>query len=348
MAFLTPRAWCGLLCAVVLIGCGEGRTVDSVLQPAEGIVVGPPSDLEAPIQGAPAGSTVWMGMVEPSRFAELRFDVPGEVAEVHVQVGDSVKQGQVLATLSTEEREQKLAETRQLYRQAQRALPAKRRSDGGAPDYVRREAKARLGRKRQQARDAQRDKRIIQAAAARGGEQAAVAEATRLALERNERPRSSTMRRANRERYSARAASDLKARVSNLEYALRASELKSPFDGVVVAVNLRSGAPWATRDPDPAISMFDPTRMVVRLPVRDDAAGHTEPKAPAWVELIGPEGAILATVPGRVAAVGEETFKMTNDEGVEEDWRDITVQLPSKMPVMPGIGDEARVALLPS
>jgi HlyD family secretion protein len=60
---------------------------------------------QIPIVSLGAGTVVAEGVVEPARWSELSFDLPGTVAEVQVETGQSVRAGDLLARLDTDELE---------------------------------------------------------------------------------------------------------------------------------------------------------------------------------------------------------------------------------------------------
>jgi HlyD family secretion protein len=105
---LLALATVGLL---LFTGCGGTEATETV-----------PAD-EVPVVASGAdGKVVAEAVIEPARWSELRFDVVGDVAEVLVQEGDVVSEGDLLARLETTDLERAVAQAELSLSQAQVGL----------------------------------------------------------------------------------------------------------------------------------------------------------------------------------------------------------------------------------
>jgi HlyD family secretion protein len=98
------------LAMALLAGCG-GDVTETV----------PPEDIP-PVTQSTEGIVLAEAVIEPLRWAELRFDLAGDVAEVLVQEGDQVQTGDPLARLETTDLERALAQAELNLRQAELRL----------------------------------------------------------------------------------------------------------------------------------------------------------------------------------------------------------------------------------
>jgi HlyD family secretion protein len=95
----------GLLAAAMIFlasGCGQAAS------PTTGAPVN-----QSPIIALSSGTVVAEGVVEPARWSELRFDLPGTIAEIRVETGQLVRAGDLLAHLDTDELELALGNAEQ-------------------------------------------------------------------------------------------------------------------------------------------------------------------------------------------------------------------------------------------
>lgn len=337
-------------CAVALGACGGDdspltlRSGGVVVDDEDGGVPSLPAP-ERPIAGAPEGSTIVTGMVEPIRFETVDFDVPGVVGEVLVQRGQEVRRGQVLATLETAERQARLDEVRGRLRSAKRNLPAGRQRRGGElPGYLRREMETRLADVEQQARHRVKDRADFQRRVARGGDEEELRDLVLdIAQQRNEKPRTAAIKRAHQDQLAVALVDDLGSRARQLEDALKSSSLESPLDGVVVAMSVRPGMAWNTRSGDSAFEIVDPTALVVRAEVPRTRADAMQIRELVWVEFNG-----RAVVQAGVQEVGEDVRQGFDEAtGTNRPVRIVTFSLPAKLPDSVEVGADARVALQP-
>jgi multidrug resistance efflux pump len=295
----------------------------------------------APGLTLPTEAVIVQGLVEPLRFAEIGFEVPGTVAEVLVSVGDSVKEGEIVAVLETADREAQLAETRTRWQAARRAAPGggETREGNRPPAYVEEEMQERLGRAQEEAAHRAEDLAAVRAAVRGAGEESAGELATDIARRRSRVPDYSVIRRASNDRLARALEEDLGQRVRQLEFALQASRLRSPVDGVVVGIHVRPGHPWQTRSVEPAFEIVDRGSLVVQATVPAARAGRLELGERAWIEVPPAAGRAGGVLPGKVVAVAGEA------EGVAE-------RLVSVLPENPDaarldVAEELRVGLSP-
>jgi multidrug resistance efflux pump len=307
----------------------------------------PPPDLPVgrPVAGAPENAVIVQGHVEPSVFSEVRFDVPGTVGPVRVQVGTFVRKGETLAVLATDEREGRLEEARARLRDARAAAPggSATRSGQPLPAWLEAEMEARLDEVEAQAAHAGADRAAFDRAARRGGDEEARDTAIRLATLRNggSRRRSGVVARAGRERLAVALVEDLASRVRHLEDAIDSSTLKAPASGQVVTINVYEGGQWATRSVDPAFEILDPESHVVRAAVPTGLAKVMRPEEEVWIDLM--DGS--ATAPGRTREVIDGELRLTGDDGQPVRLMEVIFEVPPAVSKAMEVGQPVRVAI---
>lgn len=217
------------------------------------------------------------GTVEATE-ADLGFQLPGRVAEIHVREGDAVSGGQELARLDTRELEASLDAARAQVEAARARLDELER--GARPEELAR-ARAAVRSARQRAeearRDAQRSRNLFEGGAIsrqaldRAETAAEVAEASldqaeqTLALVR-EGPRVETI--AAQRAVVRQAESNL----ARLEATLDNAVVTAPFPGVVT---VRHREPGETVGPGaPVLTLLDPDDRWVRIYVPEDRLGR--------------------------------------------------------------------------
>ncbi len=99
-----PSAALGLLaCAVLLAGCGEEAVEREIVRPVRSMVV----------EAGDAFQERWFpGRAQATQEINLAFEVPGQLVERPVNVGDTVEQGRVLARLDPRDYENELKAAR--------------------------------------------------------------------------------------------------------------------------------------------------------------------------------------------------------------------------------------------
>lgn len=350
------RVRCAGLLLLLLWGCPSGEPEDGVELRSSAILVeteqddgqapgGPlvPSGDEG--DWAPENSVIVSGHVEPSLFAEIRFEVPGRIARILAQPGAVVREGDVLAVLETGERQARLDEARRRLRDARAAVPGGGATRDGEPlpVWLEQEMRERLEDAAEQASFAASDRAMVAQAGAIGGEEAATDMALRLARARNtaEGHRSGVAARAAGERLAAGLADDLAARVRQLEDAIDRSTLTSPMAGVVVRVGVHEGAQWNTRAVDPAFEVLDPGGNVVRAAIPVQIARVMQPGEPARVH-VEPGG---ATVPASVLRVEDDEMRVTGEDGEAWTVREVVLSLAPEVARTLEVGQLVQVAV---
>ncbi|HET7275649.1 MAG TPA: efflux RND transporter periplasmic adaptor subunit [Longimicrobiaceae bacterium] len=87
------------LALVGVVGCGGDDATSAV---EEEVVVLGPRDVQPVQRGEVNATVVLTGSLNPYRIVEVRAQVPGTLANLRVDEGDPVRQGQVMATIEAE------------------------------------------------------------------------------------------------------------------------------------------------------------------------------------------------------------------------------------------------------
>ena len=351
---MTRQTAIGLLLALLLAGCSGPDDGGSVELRSAAILVESdeddgsdlPADLPAmtAVPGAPENSVVVEGHVEPSSFADVRFDVPGKVAELRVEQGQFVRKGDVLAVLETSDREAKLDEARARLRDARTANPGggATRSGEPLPGYLEAEMEERLRDAESRADHQSSDRARFDRAARSGGEEAARDAAIAIASRRNSGTRGSgATRRAAGERLAVALIDDLGSRVRGLEDAIERSTLRAPVSGEVVAIEIYEGGQWNTRSVEPAFQILDPDSNVVRARVPAELARLMRLDEQVWVAPMGSK----STATGTVAAIAEDEFRVTTADGSVVRLTEVLFGLPEAASRALEVGEIVRVAI---
>jgi len=114
------RRWIWIPIILVVLG-GTGFAVSAALKPKNTI---DPSKLATIEKGNIARSVVATGKIEPRATVEVKSKASGIVKKLHVEYGETVKQGQVLAELDKEELEARMREAKANLQAAQAAEEA--------------------------------------------------------------------------------------------------------------------------------------------------------------------------------------------------------------------------------
>lgn len=341
-----------MLLLALPLGCGDDDPVhmrSSALEieseDASGL-----DDLEAesPVVGAPSGSRVYLGLIEPERIAEVSWVVPGTIKAVHVGLGDTVRKGQLLGELETEARQLKLNETRKRYQDARASRPAAvaRGSGGPPPQWVVDEAKRIQEEAERTAQLSRADLARVRRRAKSEGQEGAADLAVAIHKTRTDRPSTRAVRRANEDALAVALVDDLEQRVRQLEDAINNSKLKSPLDGIVIGIQALGGEEWNTRVREAAFQIVDPRSFVVTVVIPVERANALRQDEVAWVELPGGDGA-PTVVQARWLSVADEQVTLTGSAGGSVAWTNALFKLPADLPRRSFIGEEARVALAP-
>ena len=343
------------LCLFLGTACGEGEQPPTYDDSLFGAVPGgqsgdslPNTVSQGPVQGAPANALVLETVLTVSRYAEVRFEVPGLVSEVFVRPGDTVRRGQLLGTLDTGDRRARLDEVTARHRQTMRAVPAgsSYRRNRRPPAYLEADIRARQREVAQAVSGEKGDLKKLRRALQEGGESGAARAAQDIASRRNKKPEMAATRRANKERLARKLGEELEYRIRQLKYDIDASRLVSPLAGVVAGVHVEPGATWTTRSAQPAFEVLDPHSLVAQVSVPAVVAARLEYGARAWLELVGhgPDGKGLPIV-GVIEEVLDRADYVVPHNGQLAEVRQVTVRLPRKLPGTVEPGDEVRVAI---
>lgn len=252
------------------------------------------------------------GRIEPFAQTPVHVKVPGFVGEVRVDIGDRVKEGQLLARLSIPETDEELEYKRRLVsladaevKQAQEALAAAEALVKSAEAHV---AEVEAGRERADAdarrweSELERDKELVkkkvieqqtldevryQAEAARAARKEV--EAKVQAAKAQAEDRKALRGKADADVLAARARkSAAEAEQRRLEALVQYATVRAPFDGVVTRRHLDVGhflqpAGDGKGEPLFVVTCMDPVRVFVEVPEAD--AVWVADKAPARVRI---------------------------------------------------------------
>jgi multidrug resistance efflux pump len=231
-----------------------------VLSACQSSATAQPAAVEAP----PAG-VIAQGHLEPLSYQDVASTIPGQVAEVLIAEGDSVKAGQVLARLNGKElRETDLARARQELLAAQQAQ-TNLQAD---PELVKAQAQAAVAQaeislqKAQDALDELNKKaspdplEVAQAEAQVALTQAQLEKAQNDAETLNDGVDPALLEAAQARLTTAQAG------VASAQASLDALELRAPVAGMVVGLNLKPGEFIAAGQP--ALTLADFSTWVVK------------------------------------------------------------------------------------
>lgn len=334
------------LCLVLGSACGgsSSPTVQEDLAPVEeaNIALSPK---RSPVRGAPTDALVFEGVVESSLFTELGFAVAGRVEVVRVREGDRVRKGAVVASLDRIDRTEQLEEIRRRLAEARiaagRGSGATARS-GQVPGYLRADIERRL----RAAKADESDLAATKLALGRAGRLEGRAGMNRVLANRAYRAgRKAQLRsrevdeRTADERLAVALIAALEQRERSLERELEESDLVSPFDGVVVMVQIGPGESVQTRSGGPAVVLIDPADLVVRTAVPEALAKILGPGEDAWLEFEQPSLVGAASI----LAVDEISYAVPGIAGGFA--RDVLLEAEPGLLVGLQIGAEGRVAL---
>lgn len=235
-----------------------------------------PTQASAPTAAAPTAfrAIVAPGRVEPlSEEVEIGSEIDGRLARVHVEEGQAVHKGQVLATLVNADFAARV--------QLTDSLIAERRADlerlrNGARDQERREASAKVDEAQavlDQARS-ERDRRqfLLDKGAISRTEFESAARDFAVATARVEaiRQRASLVQADTRfeeiQRVEAEIAS-AEARAAEARALLSKTVILSPINGVVLRKHQRTGESVSSQAASPILTLGDTSRLRVRVDV---------------------------------------------------------------------------------
>lgn len=248
-----------------------------------------PSPAARPADGARVVATA-PGRVEPvGEERDVAAELRGRLLRVHVDEGDQVRAGQVLAELSGDEYRARVRQTRALVAQREAELA---RLIAGARAQERREAEA-LVREARAALEQARLDLARRAPLARSG----VASTETVDRARNDVAAAEARLAARVERLAlieagardedleiARALLDLaRGQQAEAEAFLDKTVLRSPVDGVVLHRFRREGEAVSDQPPAPIVKLGDLSRLRVRVDIDETDIARIAVGQPAYV-----------------------------------------------------------------
>jgi HlyD family secretion protein len=303
---MTRRMRRGLLASAILVALGAGAYLFLVERPLAVPVVSLEQDVPVRVYG--------LGTVEARIVTKVGFEAAAALAELAVDSGDPVTEGQVLARLHTAEQQARVA-------RAEAAVEAARASVGKADASVAR-ARAVLAQReaanaRQQtlagrntisaqtAEEAQRDVDVAAADLAVAGSEVRVAQAQ-----------------------LADAEAGLRHELTLLEHHV----LRAPFDAVVVERHLEAGT--VVRAGEPIFTLMDPATVWTLAYIDEARAGTVAPGQSAEVRLRSLPHEVFG---GTVARIGIESDRVNEERRV---WIAC-----DRCPSQPYLGEQAEVRI---
>lgn len=221
--------WAAVIVAVL---AGAGVAVRAALKPDYKI---DPSKLAVVERGALARSVVATGKIEPRAIVEVKSKASGIVKQLHVDYGDTVRQGQVLAELDKEELQARQREAKANLQAAQAAEEAalaaleRNKVEAEGPDLP--FLKASMERSRQLHKEGLIAKAVVEEAE----------KAYQLALNKQmSAARTLAVTRAEIAKAKAMVA-QAAAMLERVEEDLRNATIVSPIDGLVLSRNVEIG-----------------------------------------------------------------------------------------------------------
>jgi HlyD family secretion protein len=218
--------------AIVAVLAGAGAAVRAALKPDYRI---DPSKLAVVERGALARSVVATGKIEPRAIVEVKSKASGIVKQLHVDYGDTVRQGQVLAELDKEELQARQREAKANLQAAQAAEEAalaaleRNKVEAEGPDLP--FLKASMERSRQLHKEGLIAKAVVEEAE----------KAYQLALNKQmSAARTLAVTRAEIAKAKAMVA-QAAAMLERVEEDLRNATIVSPIDGLVLSRNVEIG-----------------------------------------------------------------------------------------------------------
>lgn len=318
---------------------------DTPAAPAETPVRTPSTDRTGEMPAGPA----WVaapGRVEPvSEEMRLGFDIAGKIREVLVEEGDTVRQGQILATLSADELTARVEA-------AEQALAAKEATLAkvlaGARDMERKEARASVAEARavlDQARlENERRRELLTKDVLAKEESDRARREYKVAGERLEaaRQRFHLVDDPAREEDVKKAMAEVaeaRARVAEAQGQAEKAAIRSPITGVVLRKHRRAGEMVSVSFDTPVLTVGDIHRLRVRADVdeRDIAAIAVGQRAVCLAEAYG-DRKFTGTVTRVAKILGKKNIR-TDDPAEKNDTRilETLIDLDGQPPLPVGL-----------
>ena len=342
-----------LLVAVLMIVGGavwlRANAVSKIKTPTKAVapVAAPPPAVAAkgaaPADAAPA----WVaapGRVEPlSEEMRLGFDIAGKLAEVSVEEGDGVKQGQIVARLAADEFAARVDAAEQVLAAREAALA---KVLAGARDMERQEAKAAVAEARAIAEVARIEhgrRRQLLGKEVLSREEADRAEREyKVATERLDaaRQRFRLVNDPSREEDVKQAmaeAAEARARLAEAQALAAKAVIRSPIDGVVLRKHRRAGEMVSVSFDTPVVTVGDIARLRVRADVDERDISRIKPgqNAVLMAEAYGERQ--FTGVVSRVSKILGKKNIRTDDPAEKNDTRILETLIdldgPGELPV---------------
>ncbi len=264
------------------------------------------------------------GRVEPYEWAAVPSESAGPVLQVHVQRGDSVRTGQVIATVGSAQAQTELSSAQSRVNAAQAELE-RLKAGGSATELA--EIESGLQRARADLATSQTEaatlERLVGKKAATQAELTAARNAVRVAqqqIEAFERRRSSLVTQPDRRAAEARLA-EAQAGVQAAGRRISESLVRSPMDGIVYSLDVRAGGYLEPGAQVARVGKLD--RMRVTVYVDEPELGRVTKGMPVtitWDALPGRvwkgtvESVPLQVVPVGTRQVGEVVCVIDNPD----------------------------------
>jgi len=325
------------------------QTVAPVAAPAKDAapVAAPAKDAVPAAAPAKDAAPAWVaapGRVEPlSEEMRLGFDIAGKLAEVSVEEGDSVKQGQILARLSADEFAARTDAAEQTLAAREAALA---KVLAGARDMERQEARAAVAEARavsEVARVEHQRRRQLLGKEVLSQEEADRAEREyKVATERLDAARQrfrlvdDPAREEDVKRAMAEAA-EARARVAEAQALAAKAVIRSPIDGVVLRKHRRAGEMVSVSFDTPVVTVGDIARLRVRADVDERDISKIKPgqNAVLMAEAYGERR--FTGVVSRVSKILGKKNVRTDDPAEKNDTRILETLIdldgPGELPV---------------
>jgi HlyD family secretion protein len=238
----------------------------------------------SPVRETLVSSITTNGKVEPIEWAAVRSEVSAAVAQVHVQRGDTVQQGQVLVTLSDPSAQAESAAAQSRIQQARAELEVL--SGGGRAAEIA-EIDSAAARTRAELATARREletiERLVQKNAATQAEAAAAKEAVQraeLQMQALERKRASLVTQPDQRVAQARL-SEAESAAAAASRRLASTQVRSPMTGVLYSFDIKPGSFLNPGDEVARVGRLSHLRVIVY--VDEPELGRVEKGMPVTI-----------------------------------------------------------------
>ncbi len=319
--FRRPLFWIALGVIVAIVAGGAYFYFNQTNARAQTTITVSRGDLKATVNAN--------GRVQAPKSLRLAFPASGLIAQVNVQEGDAVKQGDVLATLDQREIERRVKQA-EMNLQARQADLADAQQPLPAPELeivqqsLNKAAYALAAAQDRYKKEATDDNEIAQTLAQSDYEIA------RANFERQTRG-PSQKQLADLQRAVDSAALD----VQNAREALAETELKAPFDGSVTAVNVKAGT-WLGGY-NPVVELADLTKLEILADIDEIDIANAQEGQTAELRFDAFPG---ETATGKLARL----YPAANNDRGATVYRAVIALDPTTLKLRPGMGVTVGIA----